>query len=59
MRLRPAVFREDMIALFNLPQQKKIQPLIAGTFSLAQARRAHEMLGQGGVTGKIVLVCHP
>ena len=59
MRLRPAVFREDMIALFNLLQQKKIQPLIAGTFSLAQARRAHEMLGQGGVTGKIVLVCHP
>jgi hypothetical protein len=26
-------------------------------FPLAEARRAHELLGEGGVTGKIVLVC--
>lgn len=58
MRLRPAVFREDMIALFGLLQQKQIKPLIARTFPLAQARQAHEMLGLGGVTGKIVLVCN-
>jgi hypothetical protein len=25
---------------------------------LAEARHAHELLGQGGVTGKIVLVPH-
>jgi NADPH:quinone reductase-like Zn-dependent oxidoreductase len=55
-RLRPALFRQDLIALFDLLQQQKIKPLIAQRFPLAEARRAHELLGQGGVTGKIVLV---
>ena len=57
MRLRPAFFREDLTALFDLCRQEKIKPLIAARFSLAEARRAHELLGEGGVTGKIVLVC--
>jgi NADPH:quinone reductase-like Zn-dependent oxidoreductase len=56
-RLRPALFRQDLIALFNLLQQKKIKPLIAQRFRLAEARDAQELLGKGGVTGKIVLVC--
>jgi hypothetical protein len=34
-----------------------IKPLIAGRFPLSEARRAHELLGSGGVTGKVVLVC--
>jgi NADPH:quinone reductase-like Zn-dependent oxidoreductase len=55
-RLRPALFRQDLIALFNLLQQQKIKPLIAKRFPLAEARQAHELLGTGGVTGKIVLV---
>lgn len=55
-RWRPAWFREDLIALFGLLQQKKIKPLIAQRFRLADARGAHELLGKGGVTGKIVLV---
>jgi NADPH:quinone reductase-like Zn-dependent oxidoreductase len=55
-RLRPALFRQDLIALFDLLQQQKIKPLIAQRFPLAQARQAHEMLGKGGVIGKIVLV---
>src|SRR5205085_10452395 len=55
-RLRPAWFRQDLAALFDLLQQQKIRPLIAQRFSLAEARRAHEVLGKGGVTGKIVLV---
>jgi NADPH2:quinone reductase len=55
-RLRPALFRQDLIALFDLLQQKKIKPLIAQRFPLAEARQAHELLGKGGVTGKIVLV---
>jgi NADPH:quinone reductase-like Zn-dependent oxidoreductase len=55
-RLRPALFRQDLIALFDLIQQQKIKPLIAQRFPLAEARRAHELLGEGGVTGKIVLV---
>lgn len=56
-RLKPALFREDLIALFDLLQQQKIRPLIAQRFPLAEARAAHEMLGGGGVTGKIVLMC--
>jgi NADPH2:quinone reductase len=55
-RLRPVLFRQDLTALLELLQQQKIQPLIAQRFPLAEARRAHELLGKGGVTGKIVLV---
>ena len=55
-RFRPAWFRQDLIALFDLLQQKKIKPLIAQRFPLTEARHAHELLGEGGVTGKIVLV---
>jgi NADPH:quinone reductase-like Zn-dependent oxidoreductase len=55
-RLRPAVFRQDLLTLFGLLQQQKIKPLIAQRLPLAEARRAHELLGKGGVTGKIVLV---
>jgi NADPH2:quinone reductase len=55
-RLRPALFRQDLIALFDLLQQQKIKPLIAQRFPLTEARQAHELLGKGGVTGKIVLV---
>jgi NADPH2:quinone reductase len=55
-RLRPALFRQDLIALFDLLRQQKIKPLIAQRFPLAEARQAHELLGTGGVTGKIVLV---
>jgi len=55
-RLRPAFFRQDLIALFDLLQQQKIKPLIAQRFPLVDARHAHEMLAKGGVTGKIVLV---
>jgi NADPH:quinone reductase-like Zn-dependent oxidoreductase len=55
-RLKPEMFRQDLIALFDLLQQKKIKPLIAQRFPLAEARQAQELLGNGGVTGKIVLV---
>jgi NADPH2:quinone reductase len=46
-----------LIALFDLLEQRKIKPLIAQRFPLTEARHAHELLGKGGVTGKIVLVC--
>jgi NADPH2:quinone reductase len=55
-RLKPILFRQDLIALFELLQKQKIKPLIARRFPLAEARQAHELLGKGGVTGKIVLV---
>ncbi|MEP9323888.1 medium chain dehydrogenase/reductase family protein [Paraburkholderia phymatum] len=56
-RLKPAQFRQDLIALLGLLQQRKVKPLIAQRIPLAEARRAHELLGDGGVSGKIVLVC--
>ena len=55
-RLKPDFFRADLIALFDLLRQKKIKPLIAQRFPLAEARHAQELLAKGGVTGKIVLV---
>ena len=55
-RLKPELFRQDLIALFDLLQQKKLKPVIAHRFPLAEARQAQELLEKGGVTGKIVLV---
>jgi NADPH:quinone reductase len=55
-RLKPGMFRQDLIALFDLLQQQKIKPIIAQRFPLAEARQAQELLGKGGVIGKIVLV---
>jgi NADPH2:quinone reductase len=55
-RLRPACFREDLMLLLELLRQRRIAPLVARRCPLAEARHAHELLGQGGVTGKIVLV---
>jgi NADPH:quinone reductase-like Zn-dependent oxidoreductase len=55
-KLKPAWFREDLIALLDLLKQHKIRPLIAQRFPFAEARQAHELLGRGGVVGKIVLV---
>src|SRR5215467_900395 len=56
MRLKPAWFRHDLLTLFYLLQQKEIKPLIAERLPLFQARHAHELLGSGGVIGKIVLI---
>ncbi len=56
MRLKPAWFRHDLLTPFDLLQEKKIKPLIAQRLPLCQARHAHELLGSGGVIGKIVLI---
>lgn len=58
-RAKPELFRQDLMALFELLHQQKIKPLVAQQFPLTEARKAHEILGQGGVTGKIVLVAPP
>ena len=47
----PEWFREDATTLFRLLAEGKIEPIVA------EARRAHENLGRGGVTGKQVLIC--
>ncbi|WP_116808153.1 medium chain dehydrogenase/reductase family protein [Steroidobacter cummioxidans] len=56
MRFKPAWFRQDLSALLDLLKQGKIKPIIAQRLPLEEARRAHEMLGAGGVVGKIVLL---
>lgn len=55
-RRRPQWFRSDLAALLELLRQGKVKPIVAERVPLAQARHAHEVLGKGGVTGKIVLV---
>jgi NADPH2:quinone reductase len=55
-RVKPKLFRQDLTTLFDLLKEKKIKPLIARTFPLAEARQAHVLLGSGRVTGKLVLV---
>jgi NADPH:quinone reductase-like Zn-dependent oxidoreductase len=56
MRFKPAWFRDDLLTLLDLLKLGKIKPLIAQRLPLQEARRAHEMLGEGGVLGKIVLL---
>jgi len=56
MRFKPTWFRHDLLTLLELLKQGKIKPLIAHRLPLEEARRAHEMLGEGGVLGKIVLL---
>jgi NADPH:quinone reductase len=56
-RLKPEWFRQDFVTLLDLLKQRKITPLIAQRFPLAQARQAHELLEKGGIAGKVVLVC--
>src|SRR5215470_11988154 len=56
MRFKPAWFIHDLLTLLDLLKQGKIKPLIAQRLPLEEARRAHEMLGEGGVFGKIVLL---
>jgi NADPH:quinone reductase len=50
-------FRADLAVLFELLADRRIAPIIAGRFRLADARAAHEALGRGGVNGKLVLIC--
>jgi len=57
-RLRPAWYREDLIALLELLRQGEIKPIIAERIPLDDFTRAHELLGRGAVTGKIVLLCN-
>lgn len=55
-RLKPTFFRQDLTALFELLEQQKIKPVVAQRFPLSDARKAQELLGEGGVIGKIVLL---
>jgi NADPH2:quinone reductase len=54
-RKDPAPFQADLPKIFSLLAEKKIDPMIAKTFPLLEARRALELLAGGAVEGKIVL----
>jgi NADPH2:quinone reductase len=54
-RKDPKPLREDLPKIFALLAEKKIDPLVARTFALLEARQAIELLATGSVEGKIVL----
>ena len=47
--------RSGMTAIADLVTQGKLRPVIAGTFPLADAAKAHELGDSGHVAGKLVL----
>lgn len=49
-------FSEDLTKLFDLLVQGKIKPIIAARMPLAEVSRAHELIEEAGVQGKIVLI---
>ena len=57
-RQHPDWFREDLTTLFNLLVHGEIKPVIAACLPLAEAAKAHELLGTSSVLGKIVLICN-
>ena len=53
----PQWFREDLARLLTMLQEKSIRPVVAERLPLRGAGRAHELLEQASVSGKIVLMC--
>ena len=53
---QPDWFSEDLTKLFDLLVQGKIKPIIAARMPLTEVRRAHELIEEAGVQGKIVLI---
>ena len=51
----PTTFREDLPKVFALLAARKIDPMVAKTFPLLEARKALELLATGTVEGKIVV----
>jgi NADPH2:quinone reductase len=55
-RRHPDWYREDMTALLGLLSRGKLTPIIAKRLRLDEAVRAHELLAEGSLTGRIMLV---
>jgi NADPH:quinone reductase-like Zn-dependent oxidoreductase len=53
----PEEFREDLAHLLVLLRDAKIHPQIAECLPLGEAQRAHELIENARVAGKIVLLC--
>ena len=52
----PDWFREDLAALFKLLKEGKIKPSIEQRMQLEDALKAHELIEQAAVKGRIVLM---
>jgi NADPH:quinone reductase-like Zn-dependent oxidoreductase len=56
-RNEPAWYKEDLSKLLKWLAERKIRPIVAQTFPLQDASRAHEYLNSSAAIGKIVLDC--
>jgi NADPH:quinone reductase-like Zn-dependent oxidoreductase len=54
-RKDPGPLRQDLPKIFALLAEKKIDPVVARSFPLLDARQALEFLATGSAAGKIVL----
>ncbi len=57
-RRYPDWYHKDLVVLFYLLAQRKIEPLISARMRLTQAVEAQALIASGSVTGKIVLICN-
>ncbi len=55
-RVDTRLLRQDWSVLFELLEEGKIKPIIAGKFPILEAARANELLESGKVTGNLVLL---
>lgn len=53
----PDWYREDLNALMQMLGRRALRPPVATRFLLKEVSRAHQLLAEGGATGKIVLLC--
>jgi len=53
----PEWFPEDLGTLLGLLREKKVRPVVSERLPLREAQRAHELIEQSRVSGKIVLMC--
>jgi len=51
-------YKDDLIKLIGLLREGRIAPVVAERLPLERAQRAHELLGNAAVRGKLVLVCN-
>jgi NADPH2:quinone reductase len=56
MLRRPDLIAEAIVDLFGAIEAGEIEPVVGGTYPLAEARRAHEDVRARRSTGKLVLV---
>jgi NADPH2:quinone reductase len=52
----PNWYRQDLSTLLDLAAEGKIRPIVAAQVPLAEVSRAHELINNAAVSGKIVLV---